>query len=102
MIRVIHFFRDKFDVPATAARIEYDPNRSADIALLNYANGEKRYILAPRNLNIGDRVVSLNTVPRDFSVRMSLPLALIPASVFVHCIEAEQSRAEVRGFVRRL
>jgi large subunit ribosomal protein L2 len=84
LIRMIDFLRDKFDIPATVARIEYDPNRSADIALLNYADGEKRYILAPRNLNIGDRVVSLNAVPRDFSVGMSLPLALIPAGVFVH------------------
>jgi large subunit ribosomal protein L2 len=92
LIRVIDFFRNKFDVPATVERIEYDPNRSADIALLNYADGEKRYILAPRNLNIGDRVVSLNAAPRDFSVGMSLPLALIPAGVFVHCIEVEPGR----------
>jgi large subunit ribosomal protein L2 len=92
LIRLIDFFRNKFDIPARVERIEYDPNRSADIALLSYADGEKRYILAPRNLDVGDRVVSLNAPPRDFSVGMSLPLALIPAGVFVHCIEAEPGR----------
>ena len=89
LIRVVDFFRDKFDIPAKVERIEYDPNRSADIALLYYADGEKRYIVAPRGLNVGDRVVSLNATPRDFSVGMSLPLALIPAGVFVHCVESE-------------
>jgi large subunit ribosomal protein L2 len=88
-MRIVDFFRNKFDIPATVERIEYDPNRSADIALLYYADGEKRYIIAPRGLNVGDRIVSLNAMPRDFSVGMSLPLALIPAGVFVHCIEME-------------
>ncbi|MDR1366467.1 MAG: 50S ribosomal protein L2 [Puniceicoccales bacterium] len=89
LIRLIDFFRDKLDIPAIVERIEYDPNRSADIALLYYADGEKRYILAPRGLSIGGQVVSLNAMPRDFSIGMSLPLALIPAGVFVHCIEIE-------------
>ena len=88
-IRLIDFARNKFDIPAKVSRIEYDPNRSADIALLNYADGEKRYILAPRGLNIGDEVVSLNTTPKDFSIGMSLPLSLIPEGVFVHCVEME-------------
>ncbi|HEX3045752.1 MAG TPA: 50S ribosomal protein L2, partial [Bacillota bacterium] len=58
MYRVIDFKRDKHDIPAKVAAIEYDPNRSARIALLHYADGEKRYILAPLGLNVGDTVVS--------------------------------------------
>lgn len=88
-IRVIDFRRDKFDVPARIERIEYDPNRSADIALLSYADGEKRYILAPRGLNVGDCVISLNAAPKDFTTGMALPLSLIPLGVFVHCVEIE-------------
>lgn len=88
-IRVVDFARNKFDIPAKVSRIEYDPNRSADLALLCYADGEKRYILAPRGLKIGDEVVSLNERPKDFAVGMSLPLRLIPAGVFVHCVEIE-------------
>lgn len=87
LIRVIDFMRDKFDVPGIVDRIEYDPNRSADIALIKYLDGEKRYILAPKGLKIGDSVVSLNSTPKDFKVGMALPLADIPAGVFVHCIE---------------
>jgi large subunit ribosomal protein L2 len=92
LIRRIDFLRNKFDIPARVERIEYDPNRSADIALLHYADGEKRYIIAPRGLNIGDQVVSLNAVPKDFSLGMSLPLALIPGGVFIHCLEIEPGR----------
>lgn len=58
MYRIIDFKRDKYNVPAKVAAIEYDPNRSARIALLHYADGEKRYILAPLGLNVGDTVVS--------------------------------------------
>ncbi|MDR2806656.1 MAG: 50S ribosomal protein L2 [Puniceicoccales bacterium] len=92
LLRVIDFLRDKMNISAHVERIEYDPNRSADIALLNYVDGEKRYILAPRGLNIGDQVVSLDTTPRDFSVGMSLPLARIPMGVFVHCVEIEPGK----------
>jgi large subunit ribosomal protein L2 len=94
LIRVVDFFREKFDIRATVKRIEYDPNHTADIALLKYADGEKRYILALRGSNIGDQVVSLNVMPRDFSVGMSLRLALIPTGVFVHCTEIEQGREQ--------
>lgn len=87
LIRVIDFMRDKFDVPGIVDRIEYDPNRSADIALIKYLDGEKRYILAPKGIKIGDSVVSLNSTPKDFKVGMALTLADIPAGVFVHCIE---------------
>src|SRR5689334_14254216 len=56
--RVIDFRRDKLEIPATVAALEYDPNRTAYIALLNYKDGEKRYILAPLNLNVGDQVIA--------------------------------------------
>ena len=92
LVREIDFIREKFGISAKVDRIEYDPNRSADIALLNYVDGEKRYILAPRGLNVGDKVISLNEAPRDFEIGMSLPLALIPSGVFVHCIEMEPGR----------
>jgi large subunit ribosomal protein L2 len=69
LMRLVDFFRDKLNIPARVERIEYDPNRSADIALLNYVDGEKRYIIAPRGLNIGDFVVSTDAAPRDFPPR---------------------------------
>jgi large subunit ribosomal protein L2 len=88
----VDVLRDKFDVPATVEHIKYDSNRSADIALVHYADGEKRHVLAPRNLNVGDRIVSLNGAPRVFSVGMSLLVGLIPVNAFVHCIELEPGR----------
>jgi large subunit ribosomal protein L2 len=87
LVRVIDYRRDKFDVPARVQTIEYDPNRSSRIALLAYADGEKRYIPAPQGLAVGDRVVSLNGKPDDFAVGMSLPLALVPAAMPIHCVE---------------
>ena len=87
LVRIIDFKRDKFDVPGKVVRREYDPNRSADLALVSYADGEKRYILSPKDLSIGDSVLSLNSVPKDFEIGMSLPLALIPSGLFVHCVE---------------
>ena len=83
--RVIDFKRDKTGVPAKVASIEYDPNRSARIALLNYADGEKRYIVAPDKLNVGDTVISANS--DDIKPGNSLPLRFIPAGTNVHCIE---------------
>src|SRR5271169_1052389 len=59
--RLIDFRRDKFDIPAKVAALEYDPNRTAHIALLHYADGEKRYIIAPLNLNVGDPVLASDT-----------------------------------------
>ncbi len=83
--RVIDFKRDKDGVPARVAHIEYDPNRSARIALLHYADGEKRYILAPVGLRVGDRVESgPGADPRP---GCALPLRNIPAGTFVHNIE---------------
>jgi large subunit ribosomal protein L2 len=83
--RVIDFKRDKAGVPATVASIEYDPNRSARIALLNYKDGEKRYILQPAGLKVGMTVTS--GPEADILVGNSLPLKNIPAGTVVHAIE---------------
>jgi len=83
--RVIDFKRDKIGVPAKVAAIEYDPNRSARIALLHYVDGEKRYILAPLNLSVGDRVVS--GPEADIKPGNTLPLSNIPLGTHIHNIE---------------
>ncbi len=83
--RIIDFKRDKHGVPARVAAIEYDPNRSARIALLNYADGEKRYILAPVGLQVGGKVVS--GPEADILIGNALPLQQIPAGTFVHNVE---------------
>ena len=83
--RVIDFKRDKTGVPAKVAAIEYDPNRSARIALLHYADGEKRYILAPVNLKVGDTVES--GPDADIQPGNSLPLSNIPLGTQIHNIE---------------
>jgi len=83
--RVIDFKRDKIGVPAKVATIEYDPNRSARIALLHYADGEKRYILAPVNLEVGDTVVS--GPDADIKPGNTLPLQNIPLGTHIHNIE---------------
>jgi len=83
--RIIDFKRDKVGIPARVASIEYDPNRSARIALLNYADGEKRYILAPLNLAVNDVVMS--GPEADIKPGNSLPLANIPLGTHIHNIE---------------
>ena len=83
--RMIDFKRDKDGVPAKVAAIEYDPNRSARIALLNYADGEKRYIIAPLKLSVGDTVMS--GPEADIQPGNSLPLANIPLGTHIHNIE---------------
>jgi large subunit ribosomal protein L2 len=83
--RKIDFKRDKHDVPAKVASIEYDPNRSARIALLHYADGEKRYILWPRDLEVGAEVVAGEEAP--VNVGCSLPLKKIPLGTVIHNIE---------------
>lgn len=83
--RLIDFRRNKIDVPAKVASIEYDPNRSARIALLNYVDGEKRYILAPLNLKVGDVVVA--SPGADIKPGNSLPLRAIPLGTIIHNIE---------------
>ena len=83
--RRIDFKRNKDGVPAKVATIEYDPNRSARIALLHYVDGEKRYILAPKGLKVGDRVVSGSDA--DIKPGNALPLADIPVGTLIHAIE---------------
>ena len=83
--RIIDFKREKADVPATVLTLEYDPNRSAHIALLQYEDGEKRYILAPYGLKVGDTVVSGATA--DIKPGNALPLANIPTGTFIHNVE---------------
>ena len=88
--RVIDFKRNKDNIPAKVASIEYDPNRSAYIALLNYADGEKRYILAPIGLTVGDSVMSGNSV--EIKSGNCLPLENIPVGSVVHNIEFQPGR----------
>ena len=83
--RQIDFKRNKLQVPAKVAAIEYDPNRSAFIALLHYLDGEKRYILAPVGLNVGDKVVSGEGA--DIKPGNALPLSLIPTGTLIHNVE---------------
>lgn len=88
--RIIDFKREKMDVPATVAAIEYDPNRSANIALLNYADGEKRYIIAPNGLKVGDSVISSESA--DIKVGNTLPLKNIPVGTIIHNIELKAGK----------
>ncbi len=85
--RIIDFKRNKKEVPATVASIEYDPNRTTFIALLNYADGEKRYILAPQGLKVGATVVSGDAVAPELG--NSLPLKSMPLGTVVHNIEMQ-------------
>src|SRR5262247_882730 len=84
-LRHIDFKRDKTGIPATVISIEYDPNRSARIALLNYADGEKRYILQPDGLKVGQKIMS--GPDADILIGNALPLKNIPAGTIVHNIE---------------
>jgi large subunit ribosomal protein L2 len=88
--RIIDFKRDKAGIPATVAAIEYDPNRSARIALLHYADGEKRYILAPQNLVVGSTVMS--GPDADIQPGNSLPLKNIPLGTYIHNIELKMGK----------
>ena len=83
--RLIDFRRDKDGIPAKVAFIEYDPNRSANIALLHYVDGEKRYILSPKNLSVGDTLMSGERA--EIRIGNALPLTLIPLGTHVHNIE---------------
>src|SRR5437879_6073747 len=90
LYRIIDFKRNKPGIPATVAAVEYDPNRSARIALLHYADGEKRYILAPVGLTVGDKVVS--GPEADIRPGNALPLSDIPLGSTVHNIELKPGR----------
>lgn len=89
-LRLIDFKRDKFGVPGKVAAIEYDPNRSARIALIHYADGEKRYILAPLELNVGDSVMSGSDA--EVKPGNALPLSQIPTGTLIHNIEMQKGR----------
>ncbi|MBQ2865315.1 MAG: 50S ribosomal protein L2 [Clostridia bacterium] len=88
--RVIDFKRDKIDMPATVLTLEYDPNRTAHIALVQYEDGEKRYILAPHGLKVGDVIVSGETA--DIKTGNCLPIANIPLGTIIHNIELYPGR----------
>ncbi len=88
--RLIDFKRDKRDIPAKVAAIEYDPNRSAFIALLSYLDGEKRYILAPLDLKVGDTVVASATA--DIKPGNALPIENIPVGTLIHNVEIKPGR----------
>lgn len=83
--RIIDFKRNKLNVPGSVASIEYDPNRTANIALISYADGEKRYIIAPKGLKVGDKVESGENA--DIKVGSALPIMNIPVGTMVHNIE---------------
>ena len=88
--RIIDFKRNKDDIPATVKSIEYDPNRSANIALVCYADGEKRYIIAPNKLKVGDVIVS--GPDSDIKVGNALPIANIPVGTMIHNIELKPGK----------
>ncbi len=88
--RIIDFKRNKDGISALVERLEYDPNRSANIALLKYADGERRYIIAPRGVSVGDEVMSGSEAP--IKPGNCLPLRNIPVGSTVHCVELQPSR----------
>lgn len=88
--RIIDFKRNKDNIPGRVATIEYDPNRSANIALIVYADGEKRYIIAPNKLAVGDTVVSGENA--DIKIGNALPLQNIPLGTIIHCVEMKPGK----------
>jgi large subunit ribosomal protein L2 len=88
LYRVVDFKRDILDMPAKVQALEYDPNRSANLALVAYANGEKRYILAPNGLKVGDTIVTSNkATTNDYNVGNNFPLEIIPPATRLHAVE---------------
>ena len=92
LYRTVDFRRDRIDEVATVLRIEYDPNRTSHLALLEYADKTLSYILAPDGLKVGDKVVSTNTAQEQLVPGLSLPLRLIAPATFIHCVEIEPGR----------
>ena len=90
LYRIIDFKRDKNDIEGKVERIEYDPNRSSHIALVLYQDGERRYIVAPRKLSVGDSIISGDKTP--LSIGNSMSLLNIPVGTFVHCIEMKPGK----------
>ena len=98
LYRIIDFKRDILDMPARVQAIEYDPNRTAHIALVAYTNGEKRYILAPKGLKAGDTIVTANKASlNDFNVGNNFPLSIIPPSTKLHNVELVPGRGAQLG-----
>jgi large subunit ribosomal protein L2 len=90
-VRIVDFKRDKYDIPARVDSIEYDPNRGARISLVVYKDGEKRYILTPDGLKVGETIVSSKT-EAEVKVGNRLPLSKIPVGMMVHCVELEPGK----------
>lgn len=88
--RIVDFKRDKLEIPGVVERLEYDPNRSANIALVLYADGERRYIIAPKGLTKGDQVQSSQSAP--IKPGNALPLRNVPVGTFVHCVELKPGK----------
>jgi len=98
LYRIIDFRREILDMPAKVQAIEYDPNRTAHIALLAYTNGEKRYILAPNGLKVGDSIVASNkATTNDFLVGNNFPLEIIPPATKLHAVELLPGRGAQMG-----
>jgi large subunit ribosomal protein L2 len=93
LYRIIDFKRDVLDMPARVQAIEYDPGRSANIALVAYSDGVKKYIIAPKGLKAGDTIIASNkATTNDFNVGNNFPLSVIPPSTLVHCVELVPGR----------
>jgi large subunit ribosomal protein L2 len=93
LYRIIDFRRDILDMPAKVQALEYDPNRTANLALIAYTNGEKRYILAPKGLKVGTTIfASDKATTNDFNTGNNFPLSIIPPSTLVHCVELVPGR----------
>ncbi len=91
--RIVDFRRGVLDMPAKVQALEYDPNRSANLALIAYTNGEKAYIIAPKGLKVGDKIFASNkATTNDFNVGNNFPLAIIPPSTRLHCVELVPGR----------
>jgi large subunit ribosomal protein L2 len=90
--RLVDFKRDKLNIPAKVASVEYDPNRTAYLALLNYADGEKRYIVAPQGIKQGDEILTTNNVDGPFEVGCCMQLRLMPLGSVIHNIEMVPGR----------
>ena len=88
--RIIDFKRNKDNIPAKIERLEYDPNRSAHIALVLYADGERRYVIAPKNIQVGDEIISGSSAP--ISIGNSLDLDNIPVGTTIHCVELKPKK----------
>ena len=93
LYRIVDFKRSRLDLPARVQALEYDPNRSANLALIAYQDGVKAYILAPKGLKVGDTVVTSNkATTNDYTVGNNFPLAIIPPSTRLHCVELVPGR----------